>query len=181
MMFFYESVVPYVLIAFAIGMDAFSVSLTVGMTHRRLRWWLYFVVLVGAFHVMMPLAGIGFGEFLSEQFGQMAQVIGGWMLVVIGIQMVISTFWQHDLNKSLSVFGLMVLAFTVSLDSFSVGVSIGMIGAHVFVIAVMFGLVSMVLSWFGLMLARHSRKWFGVYSEAFGGLVLTVLGLQMVW
>ncbi|MFD1391515.1 manganese efflux pump MntP family protein [Alkalibacillus flavidus] len=180
-MFFYDSVTPYVIMAIAVSMDALSVSLSIGFSQRRLRWWLYFVMLVGLFHVIMPLAGIFFGDMLSEQLGHMAQHIGGWLLVAIGIQMIMATFWQSDRQPPLTAIGLFFLALTVSLDSFSVGISIGMLGVHVFVIALLFGFVSMVFTWFGFMLSKYGRKWLGTYSEAIGGVVLAILGLQMVW
>ncbi|GAA0468750.1 manganese efflux pump MntP family protein [Alkalibacillus silvisoli] len=181
MISFYESLTPYLLIALAIGMDAFSVSMSVGLMRQRLRMLIYFVGLVGLFHLIMPLLGMGLGNYLSQQLGAIAQIIGGWMIIMIGIQMVLATFFEKDMQRYVGFTSLFLLAFTVSLDSFSIGITIGMLGINLFVIVVMFGLISMLCSWLGLMLAHQGEKFFGRYSEAFGGMVLIILGVQMVW
>ncbi|WP_188207615.1 manganese efflux pump MntP [Alkalibacillus aidingensis] len=181
MISFYESLAPLLLITIAVGMDAFSVSMSVGLMRQRLRMLLFFVSVVGFFHVVMPLLGITLGHMLSEKLGSIAQIIGGWMLIMIGIQMIFATFFEKETKRYIGMMSLIILAFTVSLDSFSVGISIGMFGINYYFVILLFGLVSMLLSWAGLLLAHHGERFLGRYSEALGGLVLLALGIQMAW
>ena len=58
------------------------------------------------------------------------RVIGGALLLLIGIQMIYSSFRSEEEAMIKPVgFGLIVFSLSVSLDSFSAGLSFGMIGA----------------------------------------------------
>lgn len=47
MMAVFDTFTPFILIAFALGMDAFSVSLSIGLMKIRLRKILFFILMVG--------------------------------------------------------------------------------------------------------------------------------------
>ena len=64
-----EQLVPLIIMAFALGMDAFSVSLGMGMVTLRMRQILYIGMTIGIFHIVMPFIGMVLGRFLSEKFG----------------------------------------------------------------------------------------------------------------
>ena len=82
--------VTLMLMAFALGMDAFSIGIGMGMFQLRLRQILYIGIVVGVFHVWMPLLGMMTGKFLSNTFGTFATYAGGILLIVLGIQMFLS-------------------------------------------------------------------------------------------
>ena len=50
--------VTLLIMAFAVGMDAFSVALGMGVYKLRIRQIIYIGFAVGFFHLMMPLLGI---------------------------------------------------------------------------------------------------------------------------
>lgn len=84
------------LMAFALGMDAFSVGLGMGMFKLRLRQIFKIGITIGIFHVWMPLLGIAAGKFLSNQFGAIAGYIGGVLLLVLGLQMILASFQKEE-------------------------------------------------------------------------------------
>ncbi|MUV37401.1 putative manganese efflux pump MntP [Lentibacillus sp. JNUCC-1] len=73
------------------------------------------------------------------------------------------------------------MAFSVSLDSFSVGLSLGITGFQTVMAIVMFGFVSMGLTLSGLLLGRKARSVLGVYSEMLGGSILCAFGLYFIF
>jgi len=77
-------------------------------------------------------------------------------------------------------FGLFVFAGGVSLDSFSVGLSLGLYGTKPLLTIFLFGLFSMVLTWAGLLLGKKVQTWLGAYSEALGGAILLSFGLKLL-
>jgi manganese efflux pump family protein len=170
------------MMAFALGMDAFSVGLGMGLICLRLKQILYIGLTIGLFHIFMPLFGILIGRFLSQQFGAIASYIGGLLLLILGIQMIISSF-KEDENPFISPvgIGLIFFALSVSLDSFSVGLSLGIYGARTLLTIVLFGLFSMILTWAGLLLGRRFQQWLGVYSEALGGSILLAFGVKLLF
>lgn len=168
--------------AFALGMDAFSVGLGMGMIQLRLKQIFFIGVTIGIFHMWMPLVGLMIGDFLSDQFGVFATYAGGGLLLLLGLQMIVSSFKDDDQRMITPVgFGLFIFALSVSLDSFSVGLSLGIYGAKTVVVILMFGLVSMVLTWVGLLLGRKVQTWLGKYSEALGGSILLAFGVKLLF
>ena len=170
------------IMAFALGMDAFSVGLGMGMIKLRLRQIFYIGITIGIFHVFMPLGGMMVGKLLSEKFGALATYAGAGLLILLGIQMMRASFKKDDDPFITPVgFGLIIFALSVSLDSFSVGLSLGIYGAKTLVTIMMFGVVSMLLTWVGLLFGRKLQGWLGSYSEALGGSILIAFGIKLLF
>ncbi|WP_342043032.1 manganese efflux pump MntP [Bacillus sp. OTU2372] len=170
-----------IIMAFALGMDAFSVGLGMGMYKLRLRKIFNIGLTIGLFHVWMPLLGLVAGKFLSEKFGVFATIIGGLLLIVLGVQMIWSTMKKEEAKVITPVgFGLLLFALSVSLDSFSVGLTLGIYGAKTIMVLLCFGIAATVQTWAGLLLGRKVQGWLGTYSEALGGTILLGFGLKLL-
>jgi putative Mn2+ efflux pump MntP len=181
MSMFIGEIVALSMMAFALGMDAFSVALGMGLLRLRLKQIFYIGVMIGLFHILMPLFGMVVGRFLSRQFGSIASYIGGALLLILGIQMIVASFKKEsDTLISPRGMGLIFFALSVSLDSFSVGLSLGIFGARTMLTILLFGFFSMMLTWGGLMMGRHFQQWLGAYSEALGGSILLAFGLKLL-
>jgi putative Mn2+ efflux pump MntP len=175
-------IVTVLIMAFALSMDAFSISLGMGMYNLRLREIFKIGVTIGIFHIVMPLLGMAAGRFLSEQFGAIAGYIGGVLLLILGVQMI----WTSLGKESESIIrpvgiGLIIFALSVSLDSFSVGLTLGIYGAQTFIVLLCFGLGATLLSWIGLLIGRRVQDWLGKYSEVFGGAILLLIGIKLLF
>ncbi|MFJ5717191.1 manganese efflux pump MntP family protein [Neobacillus sp. NPDC093127] len=169
------------IMAFALGMDAFSVGLGMGMYKLPLRRIFNIGLMIGLFHVWMPLVGLIAGKYLSEKFGVFATFIGGLLLILLGLQMVWSSLKKGDEKVITPVgFGLLLFALSVSLDSFSVGLTLGIYGAKTVMVILCFGIVATVQTWAGLLLGRKVQGWMGAYSEALGGAILLGFGLKLL-
>ncbi|CAM3837592.1 manganese efflux pump MntP family protein [Mesobacillus zeae] len=173
--------ITLLLMAFALSMDAFSVGLSMGMLSLTKRQIFKIGLTIGIFHVLMPLLGIAVGSFLSHQFGAIAGYIGGTLLVLMGIQMIRSGFEQDGGSMMAPIGkGLFLFAFSVSLDSFSVGLTLGIYGARTLVVLVCFGAASAILAWAGLLIGRKVQGILGSYGEVLGGTILLVLGIKLL-
>lgn len=173
--------ITLIIMAFALGMDAFSVGLGMGMFQIRLRQIFKIGITIGLFHVLMPLLGMLTGQFLSERFGEVAAVIGGGLLLALGLQMI----WSGFRNKEDSLItpvgiGLLLFSLSVSLDSFSVGLTLGIYGAKIVLVLICFGVGACLLTWLGLLLGRKVQGFLGTYSEALGGSILMLFGIKLL-
>ncbi|MGN7175463.1 hypothetical protein BK139_04400 [Paenibacillus sp. FSL R5-0490] len=169
------------LMAFALGMDAFSVGLGMGMYKLRLRQIAKIGITIGLFHVWMPLLGMIAGRFLSNTFGAIAGYVGGGLLLLLGVQMIWSSFRDEEDSLITPVgIGLLIFALSVSLDSFSVGLSLGIYGAKTLLVLVFFGAGATILTWAGLLTGRKVQSWIGSYSEALGGAILLAFGIKLL-
>ncbi|MBU8905873.1 manganese efflux pump MntP [Desertibacillus haloalkaliphilus] len=173
--------ITLLIMALALGMDAFSIALGMGMIGLRNRQIFKIGVTIGAFHVIMPLLGILAGRLISNYFGMITTVIGGGLLLIIGLQMILSSFQKDEdpMMRPVGV-GLMVFAISVSLDSFSAGLSLGILGAKTLLTVAAFGIVSMFLSWIGLYMGKRFQQWIGSYGELLGGFILVGFGLKLL-
>ncbi|MEN2767283.1 manganese efflux pump MntP family protein [Ornithinibacillus xuwenensis] len=168
--------------AVAIGMDAFSISLGIGMQKIRLKRIAFIGIVIGLFHIIMPFLGIIVGKFISTQIGELTTLAGGLLLFGIGAHMLFSAF-NHEEGRVVQTngFKLIVFALSVSLDSFSVGLSLGLSGVKTALTLIMFGVASMVLTWAGMILGRKVHGVLGAYSEILGGSILSVFGLYIIF
>lgn len=175
-------VLTIVLMAAALGMDAFSLGIGVGMRGIRLLDILRVSFVVGLFHMIMPLMGILTGTYVGVILGDIAIVMGGVLLVLLGAHMIYSSFREnHEHLMSYTTFwGLIVFALSVSLDSFSVGVTLGLFSSNFMLTIGLFGLFGGIMSIVGLWLGRSASNWLGIYSEAIGGLILLVFGIHFL-
>lgn len=175
-------IVSLLFMAFALGMDAFSVSLGMGMQLIRLKRIAFIGIVIGIFHIIMPFIGIMLGKAISGQIGDITIFIGSLLLIAIGAQMFFSSF-NHEAKKIIQPtgFGLILFAISVSLDSFSVGLSLGMSGVKTFIALLLFGGTSMVLTWAGMIAGKKVHGLLGVYSEMLGGSILCVFGLLLLF
>lgn len=177
-----SEIVTICIMAAALGMDAFSVTLGMGMMGLTRRQIFKIGLTIGAFHILMPLLGIATGQWLSSKFDVIATYIGGGLLLIIGVQMILASFSNHEDNGKMKPigFGLILFAVGVSLDSFSAGLSFGILGSKVLLTVLCIGLMSMVLSWLGLLIGSRFQKYIGAYGELLGGLVLIGFGLKIM-
>ncbi|GAB6420275.1 manganese efflux pump MntP family protein [Bacillus luti] len=170
----FEQLIPLIIMAFALGMDAFSVSLGMGMMTLKLRQILYIGMTIGIFHIIMPFVGMVLGRFLSEKYGDIAHFAGAILLIGLGFYIVYSSILENAEARTAPIgISLFVFAFGVSIDSFSVGLSLG--------ILLLFGFVSMLLAWIGLLIGRHAKDMLGTYGEIVGGIILVGFGLYLLF
>ncbi|SHG89728.1 manganese efflux pump MntP [Ornithinibacillus halophilus] len=175
-------VVSLLFMAIALGMDAFSVSLGIGMQKIRLKRIAFIGIVIGIFHVIMPFIGIVLGQAISSSIGSLTTLLGGLLLVGIGSQMVFSAF-NHEVPQVIKTtgIGLLFFAISVSIDSFSVGLGLGLSGVKIALVLILFGAASTILTWLGMIIGRKVRGLLGVYSEILGGSILFAFGLYIIF
>ncbi|WP_048601512.1 manganese efflux pump MntP [Rubeoparvulum massiliense] len=171
------------LVAMALALDAFSIAIGMGMRPMRLRMILYISLIIGFFHVSMPLTGIVIGKFLSLLMGEVAQWIGGGLLLYLGIQMIWHALLSDDENAWVSIRGTGIILFSlsVSIDALSAGISFGLFSHHLLFTIFAFGGTAMVFTAIGLWMGRRLGHLMGGYGDIFGGLILFFFGLRVLF
>lgn len=171
------------MIGFALGMDAFSLGIGMGMIGVRLKTIAKVSLVIGLFHILMPLIGIGSGIFLSKVVGDVAAFIGGMILCFLGANMLWGSFFREEESPGryqTRGLGLILFALSVSLDALSVGFSFGLFAVDIVMAVLMFGLLGMVMACSGLLLGRHVGPRLGGYGEAVGGVILMGFGIKFL-
>ncbi|PLT48365.1 manganese efflux pump [Paenibacillus sp. FSL W8-1187] len=170
------------IMALALGMDAFSLGVGIGMRGIRLLDILKLSAVIGLFHVLMPLVGIAAGQYMSLLLGHVATLVAGLLLLLLGGHMLfVSLRGGEELGPSFAdhrtTGGLLLFALSVSVDSFSVGISLGMFAADALLTILLFGLAGGLMSVLGLLAGRRIGRSLGSYGEAAGGAILMTFGI----
>jgi len=175
--------IAVLLMAAALGMDAFSLGVGIGMKGVRLLDAAKLSAVIALFHVLMPLGGMVTGQYVSTLLGSVATSVGGALLLLLGGHMVYSSLKGEHVEwmDHRSLWGLLVFALSVSIDSFSVGVSLGLFSGQLLFTILMFGLFGGLMSGFGLLIGRRVSRSLGGYGEAFGGVILFAFGLLFLF
>lgn len=159
------------LVAVSLSMDAFSLSLAYGTLGICKREKYVLSITTGVFHFFMPIFGFLFGNFLMKFINIDTNLIVSIILSFIGIEMVITSFGKKEV-KNITGFGYLLFAFAVSIDSFSVGITLSSLLGPI-----LFSLSSFIFTFLGLSLGGKIENYFGKVSTIVGGLTLIVIGL----
>jgi len=173
---------PLVLMGAALGTDAMSLSIGIGLRGVSRGDIARVSFVVGVFHVLMPLLGLGLGQIPGLLLGAYARWLGAAVVAWIGLRMIrgcLGTRECQAANWVITGLPLLLLAASVSLDALSVGFSLGVFGYSVLVSALVFGLFGALLTALGLLFGGNLGHWLGNRAELFGGGVLIILALHM--
>ncbi|WP_040952299.1 manganese efflux pump MntP family protein [Gorillibacterium massiliense] len=171
------------IMAAALGMDAFSLGVGVGIRGIRFLDAFKMSFVIGLFHIFMPLGGMVTGHYLGELLGNLAVLAGGGLLALLGGHMIYSSIRGGAVRTidHRTPWGMLIFALSVSIDSFSVGVSLGIFASDVALTVLIFGFFGGLMSIMGLLLGRRASQWAGDYGEALGGLILLAFGIKFLF
>ena len=178
--------VEMVFLAFALGMDAFSVALGVGLITTARRQVFRLCWHFGFFQFLMPLIGWQIARLVSPGIGMLSAWVGAGLLFAIGIRMILSG-WKKDEETDNPAkadptkgWSLVGLSLATSMDALGVGFGMGLVKGDLFKACVLIGLVALALTWLGMRLGRMAGSRLGTLAESAGGVVLILLGLHML-
>lgn len=169
-------------VSVALGMDAFSFALALGLIGIRNRTAVRLALIVAVFHIFMPLLGLWVGRKLGTLFGDVAVGIGALILLWLGGKMILGAVRGGETKSSipsLRGIGIYALAGSVSLDALSVGFSLGTFVTNVIRATLIMGLTAGIMTGGGILLGRRVGTWLGSKAEALGGIILFLIGVKM--
>lgn len=166
------------LIAVGLSMDAFSLALIYGTLNLEKNIQYLLSGIVGIFHFFMPMLGFFLGRLILQFLPIRPEILVGIIFIFIALQMIFSLFKEEKVEHLSSVGALLLFGFTVSIDSFSVGIGMSGIQNHVYYECIIFSLTSGLFTFFGLKLGTTLALKFGKLATFFGSLVLFALGIH---
>ncbi len=168
------------MIAVILSMDAFSLSLAYGLAGVTKKQIKCLSIVVGLFHFFMPLLGMLLGTLILKKFAFDYDFLIFLILAFIGIQMILESFKEKEI-KPLKRFEIVLFAFAVSIDSFSVGITLTDINDNYLLSALSFSIASALFTFLGLKLGNKIAKLVGKLSTIIGGLILIAIGLMYIF
>jgi putative Mn2+ efflux pump MntP len=189
----------FIVLSAALGADLFSVAIPLGMHRVALRVILRAALVFAIFHIVMILTGYHVGHYLGallekvevQYFAPLpmlaiqnwASMLGAIVLTGLGVSMIkshLSESPEENKRHALSGMPLFLLALSVSIDALAAGFSMGMMDVDLIKLSAILGMVIFVIAVCGLTVGRRIGKIAGQYSELAGGIVLVLLGLNII-
>lgn len=172
------------IIAVALSMDAFAVSICKGLSVQRLekKHALSVGLWFGGFQSLMPLTG----WLLGVNFQALITSIDHWiafvLLGLIGVNMVREALGddEEECSDSFAFREMLTLAVATSIDALAVGVTFAFLQVHIVPAVLFIGCTTFFLSMAGIKIgnvfgARYKKK-----AELFGGVVLVLMGIKIL-
>lgn len=169
-------IINLLLIGISLSMDTFSISLSIGTFNISKNNALFFSIFVGILHFFMPIIGNKIGFVITNYININTNFLLGIILIFIGIEMILD-FKKEESNFKFDIFNMVLIAISVSLDSFSTGIGIGAITNNMIISGLIFSVCAFTFTLTGLLIGKYSNSKLGSYANIFGIILLFLIGI----
>ena len=170
--------------AASLAMDAFSVSICLGLCHDRISAKNVLTVggAFGFFQFFMPLAGGVIAGGLSGCFSAWTPWLAAALIVWVAVNMIREAAGGEEDCSSMTITlkSMTVLSFATSLDALAVGFSVASTGGSALSLAVLAGVITFALSAAGTLAGKKVGSRFGRKAEYAGGGVLLIIAARII-
>ncbi|MEE1134439.1 MAG: manganese efflux pump MntP family protein [Methanobrevibacter sp.] len=178
------NVISTFLIAVALAMDAFSVSMTKGFTQKHLTKGqiLCYGLFFGGFQALMPILGYFCGNAIASIVESLASIIGFILLLAIGLNMIRESLTSDDeeITDHFSFKEVTLLAVATSIDAFAVGITIALLKDPILISSLLIGVVAFLFSIAGIFIGKKLGDYVGDKFQILGGVILILIGIKIL-
>lgn len=175
-------------IALALAMDAFAVSVGVSLSRGGLNGKQTFrmAFLFGFFQLVMPIIGWLTGQSIVNYIQKIDHWVAFGLLVFIGSRMIYNSFRSQGSPKKESEdptrwMSILILSLATSIDAFAVGLSFAFIHVGILYPALVIGIVAFLMTVLGVRISHLLGRWLGKRAELLGGLILILIGIEILF
>lgn len=176
--------IEVLLLAIALSMDAFAVSIGLGSKEKNrlaplaLKAALYF----GIFQGLMPLLGYLGGKGVLGWVEEYAHWVAFGLLLLIGIKMIYESF-AEGIEEDLAQIThrvMLMLAIATSIDAMAAGFSLTLLPVNPLLACAIIGITTFGFSWLGVYVGNKTGTRLESRAELAGGLVLILIGFKFL-
>lgn len=200
-----EYIIVIGIMSVALAMDAFAVSITLGMdgATSSVRQRLKVATSFGFFQGLLFILGIVSLSIVSGNITTYNQYIAGIILIILGARMIKEIFEEEPDNcphsvcqkkkcnqvkclrtgKTNKITLRLLVAFGIatSIDALAAGITYGLIYEEVMFPLVCVSMVAFVLSYIGATFGKKLSYWIGNKANLFGGILIVLLGIKSIF
>ncbi|MCX7816881.1 MAG: manganese efflux pump MntP family protein [Syntrophales bacterium] len=174
-------------IAFSLGMDAFSVAFGVGAIKNKelLMSTLRISVSFGMFQFAMPILGWSGGKLITDLIGGFDHWIAFGLLTYVGFRMIREGMASNEdekwmYNDPTKGFTLFLLSIATSIDAFAVGLSFAFLKVEILYSSIVIGVMCSIMTASGMLIGSRLGNIMGKRAAIVGGVVLVLVGLKIL-
>ena len=177
------SLLEIMLIAVGLSMDAFAVSVTLGLSVQKPKPIEYLIpgIYFGFFQALMPFIGYFAGTYFAGKIQHLDFWIAFALLGFIGGKMIKDSFAKdEETAPSFNFVKMLVLAVATSIDALAVGITFAFFAINIFIAVLIIGFTTFCLSIAGVKIGNLFGARFKSKAECAGGIVLVLLGVKIL-
>ena len=171
----------------ALAMDAFGVSLSIGVNKlvgRKSK--IAYIISFGFFQFLFCFIGGVAGYLFDNYIASIPNLIGGLVIGAVGIIMILDGLKSKEDTILIKKSMVLVLGVSVSIDALVVGFTLfHQIGgiAVLFVDCLLVGLITLLLCTIAFFSCRYIIKinFISKYADFFGGIALILFAIKMIF
>ncbi|MCL2313040.1 MAG: manganese efflux pump MntP family protein [Firmicutes bacterium] len=174
-----------ILIAIGLSMDAFAVSITLGLSVKKLKIKEILIpgIYFGFFQALMPLIGYLAGINFASKIQNLDHWIAFVLLGIIGGKMIMESFSNDDKKvneNSFRFIKMLLLAIATSIDALAVGITFAFFEVNILRTIIIIGSITFIISICGVKIGNIFGAKFKSKAEFIGGAVLVILGFKIL-
>lgn len=150
----------YSIIGLSLSIDALSVAISYGTVINKQYEKILMISLIGIFHFFMPILGKSISKIIENKI-----VINTKYIIFIIFSLLIVEMINEDNNiniKKIDLLKIFLISFLVSIDSFSIGIVIGLNNGKIILASALFSIISSIATFIGInignMITQKNRK-----------------------
>lgn len=171
-----------IILAVALSMDAFAVSIGLGSKGNTKGLGLKAGLFFGSFQALMPFIGYLGGRGVLGWVEAYAHWIAFGLLALIGAKMIYEGLHEgiEETIAAITNKMMLLLAIATSIDAMAAGFSLTLLEVNAVLACLIIGLTTFAFSWAGVRIGERSGIWLENKAEIFGGCVLILIGIRML-
>lgn len=174
--------IEVLILAIALSMDAFAVSIGLGAKKGSLQLALKAGLFFGIFQALMPFIGYWGGKGLLGWIADYTHWIAFALLTFIGAKMLYEGLQEGDEEDitEITTKTMLILAVATSIDAMAAGFGLMLLDVSPYVACFTIGMITFALSVAGVFIGKNSATWLESKAEIFGGVVLILMGIKFL-
>ena len=164
-------------------MDAFAVSVCKGLSLGKIKIKHMCIagIWFGGFQALMPLAGYLMGSFFADMITNVAHWVAFVLLLVIGGGMIREANSDtEEVDASMDIKTMLLLAVATSIDALAVGVSFAFLKVEIIPAISFIGVITFICSAMGVKIGSVFGCRYRSGAEFAGGIILIIIGVKIL-
>lgn len=144
------TIIEILIIGIVLSIDAFSIAIPLSLIEKgNIK---YFPIIVGIFHFIFPI----FGNFFGILVKSIISINSSYLMIGIYIYLILDIIFQKDNNEKnndkLNFIKIILISFSVSIDSFTIGIGLNLIISKLIIVSMIFSIMAYSFTKLGLLI-----------------------------
>ena len=170
----------YFFIGISLSIDAFSLAIPIGTLSISNKKRKELISIIGLFHFIMPVLGYLLGNQLFQISKWKTNYIVSFIYITLSLDLLLSK--QEEKSYTfLSLYKIIIIALTVSIDSFAIGIILGLKQERILLSSSIISFSSMLFTYSGLKLGNYLSNKYQEKGKIIGIMILLLLGIKSLF